>query len=354
MATIHLDSPKRRSPRASVSSVSETDGSENTKLKNARKVLKENVSENAAWLTFGWAFFIIFIGMLVGSWWWGKLQSWVAVAFIVGFTLYAYMMPDNPRPFRHTFGTFMVTRFMPFALALYLIFGSNLGDRVTNEGWPWLKAQWSSWVAPSTTSGNTSFNNTTLHRPTSCPDPSVFVKMASEAWIEALPSKDARRMINAFYRESSGRFCDSNGRIVVNEQNNDAIGAMGLKRSLHEKEAKKLGLNIYDPVDHLKYSVILRKKDGEAPWKESFDYLDNLEVKVETLKAEQGKWTKAMKYGPLCWEEPDGDVLMRDERGEVTPLPAWSEKQPVVYATTASYSTKSSEPVEVLFKCLIE
>jgi hypothetical protein len=220
---------------------------------------------------------------------------------------------------------------------------------------PWLgESYWIDRQNKSKTTEDSSFNETNLRRPTSCPDPSVFTKMAQEAWIEALPSIEARRMINAMYRESSNRFCDNNGRIVVNQQNNDAIGAMGLKRSLHEKEAKKLGLNIYDPVDHLKYSVILRKKDGEAPWKESFDYLDKLEVKVETLKAEQGKWTKAMKYGPLCWEEPDGDVLMRDERGEVTPLPAWSEKQPVVYATTASYSTKSSEPVEVLFKCLIE
>lgn len=310
------------------------------------KTITKNMSTNALWLTAGWTYIVLMIGFMVGNWWWDRLFTGMGMAFVVGFTLYGYMMYHDPKkPFRYTLATICIW-VMTGMLVVYL-FGEFAG--------PYVKEKYVEYKTSTPKMSSTSI------RPTSCPDRLTVAMRVDQIWNAHLPSPKARRMINAFYIESGGwQFCNESGNILENQSNHDAIGTAQIKRSLHEADAQKLGLSLYDFEQSMQMAVWLYDRDGEAPWKESLDFLEKNPAKVKPIKAPvglgDGDWSEEVKVNPTCWNEPQGEVWVKNEKDKKFKLPAFNsdQKQPTYRANTVRYSTEKGQPVTVLFKCLRE
>lgn len=83
--------------------------------------LSQNV-RNALWLTAGWGFLILIMGLVIGDWWWAKVFSVVGISLIVGFTLYGYMTPSGP-PFRHKLA--MIGIWILVGVSVWQVFGKE-------------------------------------------------------------------------------------------------------------------------------------------------------------------------------------------------------------------------------------
>ena len=66
--------------------------------------------------------------------------------------------------------------------------------------------------------------------------------------------------------ESHFRHMNFKGRVIRGEQNEFDIGVMQINALYHEDIAVKMGLNIYNIEDNVKYARYLYEKQGVKPW----------------------------------------------------------------------------------------
>ncbi len=90
-------------------------------------------------------------------------------------------------------------------------------------------------------------------------------------------SKNIERFINDYFAdipilaeiakcESRYRHYNSNGNILKGEENSSDRGVMQINLFYHAKTAEKLGLDIHDLDDNVKYARYLYEKQGAKPW----------------------------------------------------------------------------------------
>lgn len=73
-------------------------------------------------------------------------------------------------------------------------------------------------------------------------------------------------VVRAIISCESGGDPDAVGTIAVIGKD---IGAWQINDHFHEKRANKLGLNIYNQDDNLRYGMVLLFEQGTSPWKAS-------------------------------------------------------------------------------------
>lgn len=69
--------------------------------------------------------------------------------------------------------------------------------------------------------------------------------------------------------ESKFYHYDKNGEVLRGKVNPRDIGFGQVNLDAHEKRAEELGIDLFDPMDHMAYIIILYNEQGNSPWKYS-------------------------------------------------------------------------------------
>lgn len=81
-----------------------------------------------------------------------------------------------------------------------------------------------------------------------------------------LKIRDIRLLKKIAQAESGWRHYDSNGNVLLGKINSNDIGLFQINKKFHLEKAKEMGLDIYQPLDNIKFAIYLYKKEGTTPW----------------------------------------------------------------------------------------
>jgi hypothetical protein len=81
-----------------------------------------------------------------------------------------------------------------------------------------------------------------------------------------LKPKDIRILSKIAKAESGWKHYDSNGNVLVGKINPNDIGIFQINKKFHLEKAKEMGLDIYLPLDNIKFAIYLYSNEGTKPW----------------------------------------------------------------------------------------
>lgn len=96
------------------------------------------------------------------------------------------------------------------------------------------------------------------------PSRAFLTAYATEQGLSAPQIIQLKKIIQA---ESGWAHFRPDGRVKIGPTNDVGFGQISVKYQL--ANAKKMGLDIYKPIDNLKYTVYLYKTQGSSPWNAS-------------------------------------------------------------------------------------
>jgi hypothetical protein len=83
---------------------------------------------------------------------------------------------------------------------------------------------------------------------------------------EGLSYKDILLLVRISKAESSFNHYDKDGSVLKGKINPSDVGLFQINEKYHLEKSKELGLDIYNPIDNIKYAVYLYKKNGTKDW----------------------------------------------------------------------------------------
>ncbi len=99
---------------------------------------------------------------------------------------------------------------------------------------------------------------------TSLPRPKSTQELITE--IGAVYGVDTILALKIARCESTSKHYTNSGAILRGHKNPDDIGIFQINERYHLGASQKLGLDIYDLEDNIKYAMVLMKRDGTQPW----------------------------------------------------------------------------------------
>lgn len=93
----------------------------------------------------------------------------------------------------------------------------------------------------------------------------VETLMSTEQYVRNF-FKDTPVMIEIAYCESRFRQLDNEGNPIKNHAGSSATGVMQIMASIHEEDAKKLGMDINTLEGNVRFAKHLYEKFGTKPW----------------------------------------------------------------------------------------
>ncbi len=275
-------------------------------------------SENVTLLTAMWAFLLIFLPMIVltddirvpytqslRDMWWGILFSWKGFLITIGFIIFGYTLPEDPKaPFRFKLAKFgMVTLILITSLFVWETYSHRFG---TNQNF--LSMFFSD-----------SGNEPAKEKVSGKMRRAETQDYVTSFWYKNLPVADAREMINISQCESGFNHWDDGGSIVVNKNVDGSIdwGVMQVNDKVWGGKAEELGHDIQSLDGNLQMALYIRKEKGASEWA-CHQKIAGVKDEVTLIPApEFPEWSPVQKVKANCIWENTAPVLIKDENGKV-------------------------------------
>lgn len=90
--------------------------------------------------------------------------------------------------------------------------------------------------------------------------------------------KNHPSMIKVAFCESSLEHTENDGTVKRGDVDPRDTGLMQINKGYHQRDAARMGLNLNEIHDNMRYALYLYKRDGLQPWNASKPCWDNLHI----------------------------------------------------------------------------
>lgn len=289
-----------------------------------------------------------------GDIWTDLILSPRGAYFIVGFTVLAYILPENEKnPFRLKFARFlMVTFSILVTLSVWQAFGNKLPTATIGE-----KAGGIFGTLGESTGGLLSkfkgiFGGTTTEASSLRPLSKAQVqKIVNEFWYSNKPAREAEIMVNIAGKESGFRHWDEKtGEVLRGEKNPMDRGVMQVNLVHSAKEIAECKCDPLTLEGNLDVALRVYNKYGAVRWTALSKVIESEPILTE-ITAPVERWTDWIKVGPDCHGTSDKLVKVQGDRSDEE-YDLEPEKEPPTFgADLVRYKSLEEPPAKVLFKC---